>query len=106
MKKIILLFAVSILVTNLQLQSQSVNKEIKYLTSKAYLMNSKTFWDEAIQKSKVFAKEKADSPELQLLYINSLYGILYSTLTNMDKKSQLRLKHKINPSWNYTTSPN
>lgn len=90
MKKIILLIVVSIMAVNLHLQAQSVDKEIKNLTCKAYLMNSDTFWEEAIQKSKVYAKRNADTPEPQLLYINSLYGILYSTMANMDKETYNR----------------
>ena len=58
MKKTILIIVVSIMAVNLYLPAQSVDKEIKNLTCKAYLMNSNTFWEEAIQKSKVYAKKK------------------------------------------------
>ena len=86
-KKTILILAISFMVTNFFLQAQSVDKEIKDLTYKAYLMKSKTFWEEAIQKSKIYAKKNDDTSESQLLYINSLYGILNSTMTDKDKET-------------------
>lgn len=86
MKAKILLFTISIMAVNLCLSAQSVNKEIENLTCKAYLMNSDIFWNEAIQKSKVLANTHTESPEFQLIYINALYGILYSTLADMDKE--------------------
>jgi len=42
MKRYILLFAISFIVTNLYLQAQSDDKEIKKLIYKAYLTTSKT----------------------------------------------------------------
>ena len=45
MKKTIIIIVVSIMVVNLYLPAQSVDKEIRNLTCKAYLMNSITFWE-------------------------------------------------------------
>jgi len=87
LKKTTLLLVALIIATNLYLKAQSDNIVISDLSYKAYLMSSKALWEEAIQKSKVYAGRNANTPESQLLYINSLYGILYSTMIDKDKKT-------------------
>lgn len=67
--------------------AQVSKDEIRQMTAMAYLTKSQTLWTNALQKATAFRNENPTGTEGDYIYLNTLYGLIYSTIAGKDKET-------------------